>query len=163
MSVGHLGDTNRMDLSSHRTIKSPQMPHICTCKPCEKPALYKPRRHQEKPKNNAPKSSAQCIEKKSCKNLTLHDQMTVLQFIDEHPTMSQQAIVKHFKIWAEGALIFTQATLSWKLKPQMHAELEACVSKSMDHLETPWALQNTFGSTKFIWTGSRRRRWSRWH
>ena len=31
--------------------------------------------------------------------------MTVLQFIDEHPTMSQQAIVKHFKTQVEGALM----------------------------------------------------------
>ena len=35
----------------------------------------------------------------------------------------------HFKTQAEGALIFTQATLSRKLKPQMRAELEACVSQ----------------------------------
>ena len=53
--------------------------------------------------------------------------MTVFQFVDEHPSMSQQAIVMHFKTQAEGALIFTQATLSQKLKPQMRAELEARV------------------------------------
>ena len=125
-----------MDFPSHGTIKSPQMPHIPTRKPREKPAPYKPRKRQEKPKKDAPKSSAQRIEKKSRENLTLHDWMTVLQFVDEHPTMSQQAIVKHFKTRAEGALIFTQATLSRKLKPQMRAELEACVS------ETPSALSS---------------------
>jgi hypothetical protein len=112
------------------------MPHIPTHKPHEKPAPYKPCKRQEKPKKDAPKSSAQCIEKKSCKNLTLHDWMTVLQFIDEHPAMSQQAIVKHFKTRVEGALIFTQATLSQKLKLQVRAELEARVS------ETPTALSS---------------------
>ena len=112
------------------------MPHILTRKPREKPAPYKPRKRREKPKKDAPKSSAQRIEKKARENLTLHDWMTVLRFVDEHPSMSQQAIVKHFKTRAEGALIFTQATLSRKLKPQMRAELEARVS------ETPNALSS---------------------
>jgi len=112
------------------------MPHTLTRKPREKPALYKPRKHQEQPKKDAPKSSAQCIEKKARENLTLHDWLTVLQFVDEHPSMSQQAIVKHFKTRAEGALIFTQATLSRKLKPQMRVELEARIS------ETPNAMSS---------------------
>ena len=64
MSAGHSGDTNRMDFPSHGTIKCPQMPHIHTRKPCKKPAPYKPRKCWEKPKKDAPKSSAQCIEKK---------------------------------------------------------------------------------------------------
>ena len=103
--------------------------HALTRKPRKKPAPYKPRKCLEKPQKDAPKSSAQCIGKKARENLTLHDWMTVFQFVDEHPSMSQQAIVMHFKTQAEGALIFTQATLSQKLKPQMHAELEACVSQ----------------------------------
>ena len=121
--------------SSHRTIRIPQMPHVLTRKPCEKPAPYKPHTHQEKPKKDAPKSSA-CLEKKAWKNLTLHDWMTVFQYVDEHPSMSQQAIVKYFETKAEGALIFMQATLSWKLKPRMCAELEAHMS------ETPNALSS---------------------
>ena len=44
--------------------------------------------------------------------------------------------MKYFETKAKGALIFTQVTLSWKLKPQIHAELEACVS------ETPNALSS---------------------
>jgi hypothetical protein len=50
--------------------------------------------------------------------------------------MSQQAVVKYFETKAEGPLIFTQATLSQKLKPNMRAELEARVS------ETPNALSS---------------------
>jgi len=66
MSTGHLRDTNRKHslsfptlLSSHRTIRNCQMPHALTRrKPREKPALYKPCIHQQKPKKDAPKSSA---------------------------------------------------------------------------------------------------------
>ena len=34
-------------LSSHRTIRIPQMPHVLTPKPCKKPVPYKPHMHQE--------------------------------------------------------------------------------------------------------------------
>ena len=44
--------------------------------------------------------------------------------------------MKYFETKAKGALIFTQATLSWKLKPQMHAELEACVSEAPNALSS---------------------------
>ena len=110
--------------------------HALTRKPREKPAPYKPHKIQEKPKKDAPKSSARRIEQKARENLTLHDWLTVLRFVDEHPAMSQQAIVMHFKTRAEGALIFTQATLSRKLKPQIRAELEARTS------ETPNAMSS---------------------
>ena len=122
-------------LSSHRTIRISQMPHMLTCKPHEKPVPYKPCTHQEKPKKNALKSSA-CLRKKAHENLTLHDWMTVFQYVDEHSSLSQQAIVKYFETKAKGALIFMQATLSRKVKPQMHAELEAHMSETLNTLSS---------------------------
>ena len=65
-------------------IVCPQMPHTLTCKPRKKTTPYKlAHKPQEKPKKNAPKSSAKHTDKKACKNLTFHDWLTVLQFADE--------------------------------------------------------------------------------
>jgi len=40
----------------------------------------------------------------------------VFQFIDEHPNILQYQVIEHFKTHREGALIFTQSTLSRKLE-----------------------------------------------
>jgi hypothetical protein len=55
-------------------------------------------------------------------NLTGHNWMTVYAYIDEHPGLPQGDIVQHFALKTDGALIFTQSTLSRKLKS--HPELE---------------------------------------
>ena len=112
------------------------MPHVPTRKPRDKPAPYKLRKCYERQKKDAPKTSAQPVKRTTRENLTLHDWMTVFKFVDEHPTMSQQAIVKHFETRLEGALVFTQATLSRKLDPKKRTELEERVS------ETPNALSS---------------------
>ncbi|KAJ7263550.1 hypothetical protein C8J57DRAFT_981617, partial [Mycena rebaudengoi] len=49
-------------------------------------------------------------------NLTLYDWMNVFAFVDEHPRMSQQSITEHFRSLQTGALVFSQETLSRKLK-----------------------------------------------
>ncbi|KAH7914015.1 hypothetical protein BJ138DRAFT_985022, partial [Hygrophoropsis aurantiaca] len=49
-------------------------------------------------------------------NLALSDWMSVFEFVDQNPTMCQGKIVEHFKTKAEGALVFTQPTLSRKIK-----------------------------------------------
>jgi len=49
-------------------------------------------------------------------NLTLYDWMTVFSYIDAHPGMPQEKIVEYFRMQQEGALEFTQSTLSRKLK-----------------------------------------------
>ena len=93
-------------------------------------------------------SSAQCLEKKTCENLTLHDWMTVFQFVDEHPSMSQQAIVKYFESKVVGALIFIQATLSQKLKTQMHAKLcQQMESLCIKHE----SFDDSLGLAKHLW------------
>jgi hypothetical protein len=102
---------------SHETV---DMPHIPTHKPRDKPMPYMPCKCYEKKKKEALKTSTRPITKNTCENLTLHDWMTVYKYVDEHPSMSQQAIVDHFETQLEGVLIFTQATLSWKLNPKTH-------------------------------------------
>jgi hypothetical protein len=90
--------------------------------------------HTKKSASKAPKTSAQPVVKRTRDNLTLHDWLTVIGFVDEHPQMSQDAVVAHFNTLATGALLFTQGTLSRKLRPGTRAELERRT------LETPNAL-----------------------
>ncbi|KIJ40018.1 hypothetical protein M422DRAFT_257083 [Sphaerobolus stellatus SS14] len=75
---------------------------------------YKPRA-PSKPKN-APKTSAKPITSKKRDNLTLHDWMIVFSYIDSHPGIPQEKVVQYFRMRQEGALEFTQSTLSRKLK-----------------------------------------------
>ena len=84
---------------------------------------------------NGPKTSARPVQSNKHENLTLHDWMTVLTFIDEHSSMAQADVVKHFASKADGALIFTQSTLSRKietrpeLKNRVNSHLSAMSSK----------------------------------
>jgi hypothetical protein len=48
----------------------------------------------------------------------------VIKFIDEHPLLSQERVVKHFRTKKDGALVFTQSALSRKLRNR--TELEEC-------------------------------------
>ena len=57
-------------------------------------------------------------------NLTHTDWLTVFKFIDDHPGIKQTQVVRHFKTRKEGALIFTQPTLSRKL--EQRTELKSC-------------------------------------
>ncbi|THH15958.1 hypothetical protein EUX98_g9379 [Antrodiella citrinella] len=96
--------------------------------PTQKPYARK-NKDAQKPKD-APKTSAQPAKSNSRANLTLHDWLTVVAFVNAHPAMSQAAIVQHFATLADGALLFSQAALSRKLKPDMRAELDR---RSHDH------------------------------
>ena len=94
-------------------------------------APYKPRKPNGATDNpgNA-KSSAKHLpapEGEQRSNLTLHDWLMVFAFIDTHPDMSQDAIVEHFKGHHNGALIFTQSTLSQKIRDRK--KLEARVNE----------------------------------
>ena len=82
---------------------------------------------------DAPKTSARKITNKK-ENLTLHDWITVFNYIDEHQNASQDAIVKHFKTRVEGALIFDQSTLSRNLKRRK--EMEARVHENPNALSS---------------------------
>ncbi|KIJ49970.1 hypothetical protein M422DRAFT_160583, partial [Sphaerobolus stellatus SS14] len=88
--------------------------------------VSKPYNHTNKAgrplKKDLPKSSAIKLAVRGRKNLTLHDWLTVFKWIDEHPLSTQKDIVDHFASLKDGALIFTQSTLSRKL--QIRQELE---------------------------------------
>ena len=87
-----------------------------------KPTPYH-RKPREKARADAPATSAKSIETKKCReNLTLHDWLTVFTFIDSHPDTPQERVVEHFKTRREGALEFTQSTLSRKLKNRTELE-----------------------------------------
>jgi hypothetical protein len=54
--------------------------------------------------------------------------------VDEHPGITQTAVVKHFSTRPEGVLVFNQATLSQNLKRQ--AELEEQVDSNPNALSS---------------------------
>lgn len=106
----------------------PMPTELQTCKPQPKPAPYQ-RKPQEKDlgQSSAPVTLAKSIKTKTCReNLTLNDWLTVFQFIDSHPDVPQERVIEHFKTLQEGALEFTQSTLSRKLKKR--AELQERVN-----------------------------------
>ena len=55
--------------------------------------------------------------------------MTVIAYVDKHPDLSQDAIVKHFLTCVEGILIFYQSTLSQKLKSRMLSTMSLAVEE----------------------------------
>lgn len=71
--------------------------------PTQKPYARK-NKDAQKPKD-APKTSAQPAKSNSRTNLTLHDWLTVVAFVDAHPAMSQAAIVQHFATLASKAIV----------------------------------------------------------
>jgi hypothetical protein len=105
-------------------------------KPCNKPAPYQ--RQPKKPKvKDTPVTSAQLATVHTTtarQNLTLNDWLTVFTYIDAHPAMPQCDIVNHFKSLQSGALIFTQSTLSQKLKE--HLTLEARINDNPNALSS---------------------------
>ena len=90
----------------------------CTRKVCGKlaPYIHKTKLSVTKTQKDTPKTSAKSSAAQHRKNLTLTDWLTVFKFIDEHPGISQAQVVNHFKTCKDGALIFMQPTLSWKLE-----------------------------------------------
>ena len=93
-----------------------------TCKIRPKPAPYQCQKPRKKAPKDAPATSAKPMQSNKRENLTLHDWMTVFTFIDNHLDMAQGDIVEHFKTRPEGALIFTQSTLSRKMKNRTELE-----------------------------------------
>ncbi|PVF93686.1 hypothetical protein CPB86DRAFT_683040, partial [Serendipita vermifera] len=75
---------------------------------------------------DAPKTSAQPLEPDAPENLTLYDWMTVFEYIDKQKKpINQQEIANHFKSRPEGALSFTQPTLSCNLRRRKELECRA--------------------------------------
>ncbi|KAG8217064.1 hypothetical protein J3R82DRAFT_5063, partial [Butyriboletus roseoflavus] len=68
------------------------------------------------------------------KNLTLADWLTVLAYVNAHPSVPQKDIVKHFSTLKTGALLFSQLTLSQKLDDCL--ELQNCVDANPSTLSS---------------------------
>ena len=92
-------------------------------------------RHVPGALKGTPKSSAQPVERATQKNLTLFDWMTVYAYVDTlTQPINQGDVIKYFATRPEGALHFTQSTLSRKL--QHHSELEARVHSNPNALSS---------------------------
>ncbi|KAF8868040.1 hypothetical protein CPB84DRAFT_1639718, partial [Gymnopilus junonius] len=97
------------------------MPKELTRKPCEKPPPYN-RPPKQKVNKDIPKTSAKPKKQPGQELLTLSDWLTVFAFIDKYPHLSQGEVVKHFKEKVDGALEFTQSSLSQNLKRRKEHE-----------------------------------------
>jgi len=101
-------------------------------KPRDRPPAYQ--RQPKKPKvKDTPATSAQPA-RITRPNLTLSDWLTVFAYVDAHQAMPQCDIVNHFKSLRSGALIFTQSTLSRKLKER--STLEARINDNPNALSS---------------------------
>lgn len=82
------------------------------------PGIYsaKPRTHPSKKEKGsaAPRTSAVAL-KTNKENLTLHDWLTIREYFNTHQLISQQAVVTYFATRPEGALFFSQGSLSHHL------------------------------------------------
>jgi hypothetical protein len=88
-----------------------------------KPYKLKPKEPKAKVKKaDLPKTSAKPVASARKPQLTLADWMTVYAYVDAHPKTSQGDIVRYFATRAEGALEFTQSTLSRKLDNRVEME-----------------------------------------
>jgi hypothetical protein len=89
--------------------------------PCQ---THKPYVHTAKPKvKNALKTSALSkapVHQQS--NLTLSDWLMVVDYHDKNQPITQDAVVRHFANLREGALIFTQSSMSCHLSQKGRAE-----------------------------------------
>ncbi|GJE99376.1 DDE-domain-containing protein [Phanerochaete sordida] len=72
--------------------------------------------------SNAPRTSAVKAPQHARSNLTLHDWLTVVQYADKHLNLTQLQVVKYFRTRKEGALAFTQSTLSRHMSSEGRAK-----------------------------------------
>ena len=98
----------------------------CKCQKRRTEVVRRSREHLPGPSKETPKTSAHPINKAKRENLTLHDWMTVYSYVDSLPRpINQGRVVRYFATRPQGALLFSQATLSRKL--QQRTEMEARV------------------------------------
>ncbi|KAJ3745123.1 hypothetical protein DFH05DRAFT_1397812, partial [Lentinula detonsa] len=82
-------------------------------------ARNKPTPYNRQPqKANTPRTSATSALPSRKQHLTLYDKLTILDYANKHPSLPQDRICKYFATRQEGALIFTQSTLSRILRQQ---------------------------------------------
>ena len=84
-----------------------------------RPGPY-PKRGPQKSTKGAPKKAGRTRE-----NLMLQNWLEIFDFIDKHPDMSQSEVVVHFVTRLKSPMIFTQATLSRRIKARPELEARA--------------------------------------
>lgn len=99
------------------------MPKELIRKPREKPKKPYARKPKAKAPQDAPTASAS--KAKGRQNLALCDWLTVFTYMDSHPDLTQGQIVRHFSNLKDGALTFTQSTLSRKIEKRLELEERA--------------------------------------
>ena len=102
----------------------------------QKQPVQRPKDNQKRlpgPLKETPKTSARPIEKPRRENLTLFDWITVYKYVDTLPhPINQGKVVKYFATRPQNALLFSQPTLSRKLKER--SEMEARVQSNPNAL-----------------------------
>ena len=99
-------------------------------------------KHSPGPSKETLKTSAQPIKVAKQENLTLFDWMTVYTYVDSLPQpINQGEVVKYFATRPQGALVFSQSTLSCKLqqRTEMEAQVESipnALSSKQPHVVT---------------------------
>jgi hypothetical protein len=111
----------RVSTFSLQYYTTPTMP---VRKPCKKPAPYaKKPGPREKHRDERPKMSTTLLPvNKKHDNLTFHNLMVIFAFIDAYLPPGKAAVVEHFGNKAGGTFVFTQSTLSHKMKDQKYLE-----------------------------------------
>ena len=93
------------------------------------------RKHLPAPSKDTLKTSTQPIEKMKQENLTLWDWLTVYAYVDTLPQpIKQGEVVQYFATRPQGTLLFSQSTLSHKLR--QHLEMEAHVDSILNALSS---------------------------
>ncbi|KAF8294173.1 hypothetical protein DL93DRAFT_2195656 [Clavulina sp. PMI_390] len=114
---------------SRKAPKEPHKPYQRTKKPGPKP--------KNQPKSSA-KPSAQ--QQDSHEHLTLYDWITVRDWYDaervKNPSLTQGDVVKHFATRKEGAILFTQSSLSRHLSKKGREDIERRLNATPNALNT---------------------------
>ena len=123
---------------------------VLKCKPQVGHKPYAP----QQPKQNsvdAPKTSATKPPKHAHSNLTLSDWLTVVEYYDNNQPLSQQDTIEYFAKWPEGALHFTQGTLSCHLSDDGHTRDQACAQSNPTALSGKCACIVTSSAVTAAW------------
>ena len=98
------------------------MPKELVRKPREKPKKPYARKPKAKASQGSDSPTASASKAKGRQNLALCDWLMVFAYMDSHPDLTQGQIVRHFSSLKDGALTFTQSTLSRKIEKRLELE-----------------------------------------
>ena len=109
-----------------QSLKTSNLQHTCQKQPIQ--VARHNREHLPAPSKDTLKTSTQLIKKAKQENLTLWDWLTVYAYVNTLPQpINQGEVVQYFATRPQGALLFSQPTLSCKLRqcPEMEAHVDS--------------------------------------